>query len=1608
MPSSYRKTGRLPPLRYRTPSPPIDAFEPNTPTFDLLSGSEPPAPWAATHKSRNAAEQPIDGQTNQNVSRSTQPSSSQDSMNAFASIVLSNSSAWPRPNKSPRRATPPNQHSSAIEQSDERPAKRARSEKLPSPAWVRTPASPASRPATSYESVADSRTMEAELLLNFSQSARFAIAATTAQTHLCTSGRGHPEITAGEKGNSSPKTGPPDGLTYPSSNDAGHPSAPRNTEDPQHLATSDAELRGHLSKLYKKHVSTAFTPEIPSQDFRHQLIEAFNFDHQPTRSSDAQLAKSPPAQHQQRQGRSGPHVGGECRVSRLALSQQDESTVHHGYLEDGPVDLELSAVAEEEAKKDPMVEPRTTHEHRILADSYWPSMLATTVERSMCASKIRLQDVIQKPESWVAQPNDATSVMQSLQTGVAKATRGPEPAVCAACNFTPNSISAETDAESTSWISCDGCTKWFHFACAGFKSEREVRAVDKFRCRGCRKIHGPTTYVRKSARAHTAIDYAGLNQGVIKTSDERPEHHYIKPIRDGTISLQPESFARMRPELVTAEHFEKGGGMKEPIVIPAEFNPRPGPAGASERSANAPSEDHGDAILVEDWFACDPESRNVPDHGQDALDMVIPHDLTVRTVAELYGPEEKIEVIDVKSQNGEGKKWNMRRWADYYENVSKKVVRNVISLEVSQSILGRLIRRPQIVRELDLQDSVWPADLQAKGDFPHVQFYCLMSVADCFTDFHIDFGGSSVFYHILKGKKTFFFIPPKEKHLKKYEEWCMSPAQNWTFLGDQTKECYRVDLSVGDTMLIPAGWIHAVWTPEDSLVIGGNFLTRLNYSMQLRIAQVEKTTGVARKFRYPHFQKIQWYTAIRYLESDPVPAEIRTLLEAGGIFHRQSPAYHDFNTWGENSRSGPENYHARYYSQPELEGLPDLVRYLLRTALIDSGEITEGITVDGRNAVKKSIPRGYGEPLQIVKDFAVWSAWKRGNESIPHWAHADGVHENGVAESTAKLGGATLKKIESETAVQAPRRYSVRNQVQQPTLQAGEPGITQDIHTSNNVVPPEKTISSLLVGAEALHGEASTLYGVSSTDGDKHPQSETPTTGDHKRRKVAFGSGTGSQRKTACESCRRRRRACKHKTDPMHQTSRMSYPTPTAAESQEAVVDPFAVLAKASSQVHTSQPVGSPPNPNTLPVADEKALPDFSNTANTNPSQPAIGEYVSENPTDTPMYDPSGEAVHHISQQEAGYRRATPKGRKIAERRPSSTPQGRGRSKACSECRRSKVSYHTVSALEKWLMTLQRRCLHDEHGLEDPIKIRDAAHPRSPTATKRRKSDYQSPEATGHPRPDDHVSPEHVFPSTNPASPTLLLSGSQETAPAAVVGAENSAEHARADCRLPSDIIPKPHASLQLPNAVDSVPDSRSSNRTRTTAEDLTPPSMREQDAGELQANAVQSIESPKQDGMQQTSVTPINALKHEMPPVQLDSSDSFGQPAASSLVSPPASSHEDSEQPKRTYSGPSSRHSSRHRQTQRFTPESGPTRRDSSSPVVVNTPAVVDNWSNTSPSVSSGPAPDAAVAAAAAQKQSKARLQSDTLADEESLKLIRALQAQDYGLRRRRKSRDV
>jgi hypothetical protein len=67
------------------------------------------------------------------------------------------------------------------------------------------------------------------------------------------------------------------------------------------------------------------------------------------------------------------------------------------------------------------------------------------------------------------------------------------------------------------------------------------------------------------------------------------------------------------------------------------------------------------------------------------------------------------------------------------------------------------VEPPEIVRQLSWVNRFWPEPetvTAVAGENVHkqpkVQRYCLMGVKDSYTDFHIDFGGTSVWYHVLR------------------------------------------------------------------------------------------------------------------------------------------------------------------------------------------------------------------------------------------------------------------------------------------------------------------------------------------------------------------------------------------------------------------------------------------------------------------------------------------------------------------------------------------------------------------------------------------------------------------------------------------------------------------------------------------------------------------------------------------------------------------------------------------------------------------------------------------------------------------------------------------
>lgn len=143
---------------------------------------------------------------------------------------------------------------------------------------------------------------------------------------------------------------------------------------------------------------------------------------------------------------------------------------------------------------------------------------------------------------------------------------------------------------------------------------------------------------------------------------------------------------------------------------------------------------------------------------------------------------------------------------------------------------------------------------------------------------------------MLRGAKEFVLLKPTPKNLSFYERWLCLPNQARAFFpelvtsrvtgvevlkADTSKktpsdECdiMRVMLKTGQTTYIPSGWIHAVYTREDSIALGGNFMQGCGDAMtlQIRINDMETRTEVKSEYTSPYFWALQFYAGGMYLE----------------------------------------------------------------------------------------------------------------------------------------------------------------------------------------------------------------------------------------------------------------------------------------------------------------------------------------------------------------------------------------------------------------------------------------------------------------------------------------------------------------------------------------------------------------------------------------------------------------------------------------------------------------------------------------------------------------------------------------------------------------------
>ncbi|XP_029403230.1 lysine-specific demethylase PHF2 [Mus pahari] len=378
-------------------------------------------------------------------------------------------------------------------------------------------------------------------------------------------------------------------------------------------------------------------------------------------------------------------------------------------------------------------------------------------------------------------------------------------------------------------IECDACKDWFHGSCVGVEEE-EAPDIDIYHCPNCEKTHGKST-LKKKRTWH--------KHGPGPTPDVKPVQNgsqlFIKELRSRTFPSAEDVVSRVPGSQLTVGYMEEHG-FTEPILVPKK----------------------------------------------DGLGLAVPAPtFYVSDVENYVGPERSVDVTDVTKQKD--CKMKLKEFVDYYYSTNRKRVLNVTNLEFSDTRMSSFVEPPDIVKKLSWVENYWPDDaLLAK---PKVTKYCLICVKDSYTDFHIDSGGASAWYHVLKGEKIFYLIRPASANISLYERWRSASNHSEMFFADQVDRCYKCTVKQGQTLFIPSGWIYATLTPVDCLAFAGHFLHSLSVEMQMRAYEVERRLKLGSLTQFPNFETACWYMGKHLLEAfkggqvDPDPMVPQALAE---------------------------------------------------------------------------------------------------------------------------------------------------------------------------------------------------------------------------------------------------------------------------------------------------------------------------------------------------------------------------------------------------------------------------------------------------------------------------------------------------------------------------------------------------------------------------------------------------------------------------------------------------------------------------------------------------------------------------------------------------------
>ena len=141
--------------------------------------------------------------------------------------------------------------------------------------------------------------------------------------------------------------------------------------------------------------------------------------------------------------------------------------------------------------------------------------------------------------------------------------------------------------------------------------------------------------------------------------------------------------------------------------------------------------------------------------------------------------------------------------------------------------------------------------------------------------------------------------------------------------------------------MIPSGWIHAVYTPIESLVFGGNFVHSYSVETQMRVSDLEIELKVPQENRFPLMNELKWHVLYYYTFIKRYSRDFKDFSGVNG-YHKKSTI-----------TVKPKQYDL---CRLEIEGLWLLITSLAESKLID---VVEGIS---------DLPKLHDTASQLLQD----------------------------------------------------------------------------------------------------------------------------------------------------------------------------------------------------------------------------------------------------------------------------------------------------------------------------------------------------------------------------------------------------------------------------------------------------------------------------------------------------------------------------------------------------------------------------------------------------------------------------------------------------------------